>query len=166
MIFFKMAYKSLAKSLVRFDLTGTENEVYRENAEKAMDILCSDIASSTGQRYGPYWMKYTAFCAENGKDNLPSSVTDICVFLTFISGRGLSAVLMARAAIRYYNLKWNSNVVSPTDDQKVVNLVVGLRRQLGRPVVKREPMQHDVLMKVLKTFLPDGLVSDGPTSSL
>ena len=44
MIFFKMAYKSIAKSLVRFDLTGTENEVYRKNAEKAMDILCSDIA--------------------------------------------------------------------------------------------------------------------------
>ena len=39
-----MAFKSLARSLVRFDLTGTETEVYRENAEKAMDILVSDIA--------------------------------------------------------------------------------------------------------------------------
>ena len=155
-----MAFKSLARSLVRFDLTGTETEVYRENAEKGMDILVSDIADSTGQRYGPHWLKYSEFCAENGKNNLPSSVTDICVYLTFISTRGLSAVLMARSAIRYYNLKFNSSSVSPTDDQKVVNLVVGLRRKLGRPVVKREPMQHEVLLKVLKTFLPDGLLSD------
>ena len=67
MIFFKMAFKSLAKSLVRFELTGTENEVYRENAEKAMDILVSDIAESTGQRYGPYWIKYSFFVPRMAK---------------------------------------------------------------------------------------------------
>ena len=155
-----MAYKNIAKSLVRFDLTGTENEVYRQNAEKAMNILCSDIAPSTGQHYGPYWSKFSAFCEENGHEILPSTVTDICVFLTLTSGRGLHAVLMARAAIRYYNLKFNSNKVSPTDDMKVANLVVGLRRQLGKPVNKREPIQHDLLLKVVKEFLPEGLTSD------
>ena len=72
-----MAAKSIARSLVKFEFTGTETEVYRENADKAMDILVSDIADSTGQQYGPHWDKYSEFCAENGKSNLPSYVTDI-----------------------------------------------------------------------------------------
>ena len=155
-----MAYKSIAQSLVRFELTGTENDIYRENAEEAMNILCSDIAPSTGQRYGPYWSKFAVFCQENGHESLPSSVTDICVFLTMTSARGLNAVMMARAAIRYFNLKFMSNKASPTDDMKVANLMVGLRRKLGKPVTKREPIQHDLLLKVIKVFLPDGLASD------
>ena len=45
-----MAAKSIARSLVNFEFTGTETEVYRENADKAVDILVSDIADSTGSR--------------------------------------------------------------------------------------------------------------------
>ena len=99
MIFCKNGLQAIAKALVKFDLTGTENEVYHKNAEKAMDIWCSDIEPSTGQRYGIYWTIYCAFCVENGHECLPSSVTDFCVLLTFISRRRFSAVMMARGAI-------------------------------------------------------------------
>ena len=155
-----MACKSIAKSLVNFEFTGTETTVYRENADKAVDILVSDIADSTGSRYGPHWVKFSEFYAENGKENLPSSVTDICVYLTFISARGFSAVLMARASIRYFNLKFNLATWSPTDDKKVANLVLGLWRRIGKSVQKREPIQHEVVLKVIKNFLPEGILSD------
>ena len=147
-----MASKSIAKALVHINLTGSETTVYKENAEKAVELLVSDIADSTGNRYGPQWVKFREFCSENGKESLPSSVNDIIVYLTYVSERGFGAVLMARAAIRYFNLKFNSATFSPTDDKKVSCLVLALKRKMGKPVTKREPINHDVLLKNFKSF--------------
>ena len=84
-----MASKSKAKGLVRINLTGSETEQYKENAQKAKELLVLDIEDSTGDRYGPQWLKYCAFCAANGKESLPSSPDTIIVYLTSVADRGL-----------------------------------------------------------------------------
>ena len=84
----------------------------------------------------------------------------IVVYLTSVAEKGLGSVLMARAAIRYFNLKYDSATTSPSDDKKVSCLVLALKRKMGKPVTKREPTNHDYLQKLLKFYLPEGIHSD------
>ena len=84
-----MASKLIAKGLVKINLTGSETEQFKENARKAKELLVSDIADSTGDRYGPQWLKYCAFCAANGRESLSSSPDTIVVYLTSVAERGL-----------------------------------------------------------------------------
>ena len=155
-----MASKLIARSLVNINLTGSETEQFKVNARKAEDLLVSDIADSRGDRYGPQRLKFCAFCASNGRESLPSLPDTIVVYLTSVAEKGLGSVLMARAAIRYFNLKYDSATTSPSDDKKVSCLVLALKRKMGKHVTKREPINHECLLKLLKFYLPEGIHSD------
>ena len=155
-----MASKEIARNLVKINLSSSETEFFKLNARKAKELLVSDIADSTGDRYGPQWLKFCDFCASNGRESLPSLPDTIVVYLTSVAEKSLGSVLMAWAAIRYFNLKHNSASTSPSDDKKVSCLVLALKRKLGKPVTKREPINHEYLEKLLKFYLPEGIYSD------
>ena len=149
-----MASKEIARNLVKINLTGSDTEFFKVNACKAEELMVSDIADSTGDRYGLQWLKFWAFCATNRRESLPSSPDTIVVYLMSVARKGLGSFLMAGAAIRYINLKHNSASPSPSDDAKVSCLVLALKRKLGKPVTKWEPINHDYLEKRLKFYLP------------
>ena len=93
----------------------------------------------------------------NNCEFLPSSPDTIVVYMSVVLRGGcLGPVFMARAAIRYFHVKKYSSLPSPTDDPKVVAIIVALRKQLGKPVVKHAPISYDVLNKLILHFLPQG----------
>ena len=49
--------------------------------------------------------------------------------------------------------------MSPTDDSKVAQLLVALKRKLGKPVVKWAPINSEILLSLVKHFLPEGVES-------
>ena len=49
--------------------------------------------------------------------------------------------------------------MSPTDDSKVAQLLVALKKKLGKPVVKRAPINSEMLLSLVKHFLPEGVES-------
>ena len=80
------------------------------------------------------------------------------VYLSVLARGGtLGPVKMAQAAIRYFHVKHGG--VSPTDDSKVAQLLVALKRKLGKPVVKRAPINSEMLLSLVKHFLPEGMES-------
>ena len=82
-----MASKSIAKGWVRINLTGSETEQYKENAQKGKELLVSDIADSTGDRYGPQWLKYCAFLLlMGGKVFLPLQIQLLFIYLVWQIG--------------------------------------------------------------------------------
>ena len=94
----------------------------------------------------------------NNCEFLPSSPDTIVVYMSVVSRGGcLGPVFMAQAAIRYFHVKKYSSLPSPTDDPKVVAIIVALRKQLGKPVVKHAPISYDVLNKLILHFLPQGV---------
>ena len=95
-----MASKSIAHGLVKINLEGNETEQFKIDALKAESLLVNDIADSTGERYGPQWVKFREYCADNKRESLPSVPETIVVYLSSISEKGLGAEYMARAAIR------------------------------------------------------------------
>ena len=152
------AFKDLALGLVEIKMRGGESEDFRRAAKSAELLLVSDIAPSTGKNYAPYWCKFKTFCESNHRAFLPAEVDMVVVYLSVLARGGtLGPVKMARAAIRYFHVKHGG--VSPTYDSKVAQLLVALKRKLGKPVVKRAPINSEILLALVKHFLPEGVES-------
>ena len=147
-----MASKSIARELVKINIEGNESEQFKIDALKAEDLLVNDIADSTGEQYGPQWVKFREYCDINNHESLPSLPETIVVYLSSIAEEGLGSVYMARASIRYFHRKFNSSSSSPTDDTKVKSLFLALKRKLSKPVTKLEPISNNILEYLINNW--------------
>ena len=130
------SFKDVALGLVKIQMVGGESEDFKKAARSAKLLLVSDVAASTGRNYAPYWCKFKVFCESNHRVFLLAKVDTVVVYLSVLARGGkLGLVKKARAAIRYFHVK--AGGCSPTDDSKVAQLLVALKRKLGKPVVKR-----------------------------
>ena len=121
------AFKDIALGLVEIKMVGGESEDFKKAARSAELLLVSAVAASTGRNYAPYWCKFKVFCESNHRVFLPAKVDTVVVYLSVIARGGkLGPVEMARAAIHYFHVK--SAGCSPTDNRKVAQLLVALKR--------------------------------------
>ena len=140
------SFKDLALGLVSIPILGGESEDFKAAARSVELLLVSNVTVSTGKNYAPHWCKFKRFCENNHRGFLPANVDTIVVYLSVLARGGkLGPVLMARAAIRYFNVKFAS-AVSPTEDLKVAQLLVALKKKLGKPVVNRAPITTEILV--------------------
>ena len=126
-----MSFYELALGLVKIPMLGGESSDFQEAAKRPEMLIVSDIAESTGKNYAPHWKKFVMFCERNNRLYLPASLDTIVVYLLVCL-----SLFMARAAIHYFHNKFSSSS-SPTDDWKKSQVMLALKRSLGKPVVKR-----------------------------
>ena len=98
------------------------------------------------------------FCEQNNRAFLPASPDTIVVYMSVCSSAGsLGSLLMSRAEIHYFHKKKYPSFSFPTEHAKVAQVMVALRKSLGKPVVKRAPISKNIMVKLLRNFLPEGV---------
>ena len=100
------------------------------------------------------------FCEQNNRAFLPASPDTIVVYMSVCSSAGsLGSLLMSRAEIHYFHKKKYPSFSSPTEHAKVTQVMMALRKSLGKPVVKRAPIFMNIIVSLLQNFLPEGVYS-------
>ena len=122
------------------------------------DKLAGAVAESSGNQYYLSFNRFAAFCVENNVPSLPSDPDIIMTYFIKVSqeNKGAAAALMARSAIRYYNLLYRPDCVSPTDRSDVGMMMKCIRREFSKPVHKVE----DMTKVILKKLIDEGLRGD------
>ena len=126
------------------------------------EVIASGLANSTSNQYYLAFNRFADFCTKNNLPSLPSDPTVIITYFTKLSeeGKNVAPVLMARSAIRHYNLLHRPDIMSPTDRWDVKKCVDGVQKKFSRPVKKREPMTLEIFKKLVDHVLKQDHLKD------
>lgn len=116
-------------------------------SRKIPELLANSVAGSTGDKYMSTFKRFEKFCNENFVPSLPSDPVVIMSYFVKISDEtnSASSVLLARSAIRHFNLVHSPNVPSPTDNMNVAMLVKGIERKFSAECKKRKPTTPQIV---------------------
>ena len=130
--------------------------------EKIPTYLSDTIANSTADQYFLAFQRYSKFCVENGFPALPADKEVVLAYFVYLAEEksSLSAVYTARSAIRHYALIHRPSIPSPTDSDDVALVVRSIRRNLAKPVKKREPTSKPILIKLIDNLLQGDQLKD------
>ena len=143
-------------SAVRQDVYLPQTSKDFQNCQaKIGDLLAGSLATSTENRYFLSFENFAKFCKNNGIPSLPSEPEVIMTYFVKLSEENKSAasVLMARSAIKHYNLLHKPDNISPTDRADVAMLVKSIERKYSKPVSKRLPTTKLLVKKYIDKLL-------------
>jgi hypothetical protein len=129
---------------------------------KVKDYIADTVAHSTADQYFLAFNRYSAFCVENGFPALPADKEVISAYFVYLAEdkQSLSAVYMARAAIRHYSLIYQPDIMSPTDNVDVCHVVRSIKRRLSKPVKKAEPTTKSIIILLITSLLQGDQLKD------
>jgi hypothetical protein len=123
------------------------------------DVLESARAPSTTAQYKASWIKWLNWTLKLNVCNLPAEPKNVALFLVHVNNttNSFSSVKLAYSAIAW---KHSINgLVSPTGNPLVVEVISGLKRQLARPVCKKEPFSIGDMNNLYEQLIP-GCLTD------
>ena len=140
--------------VIRQNFRNVTND-FRFYNDKLVDYLANSKASSTENSYFLAFKRFSQFCFENNQVCLPSNPEVIATYFIKVCEEANSEnpALLARSAIRHYNLQRYPDIPSPTDRADICMLIQSLTRRFGKPVVKRQPTTIDILCSLIDYFL-------------
>jgi integrase len=100
------------------------------------DMLENSRAKSTRRVYRSHWRHFEQFCEPHGREALPATSETVIAYVLDCAGKCSTSTLSARlAAIA----ERHTGYANPCADQRVRELLKGVRREHGRPPAAKEP---------------------------
>ena len=130
------------------------------NESNIHEIIRHGKSDNTNKKYDFYFRKFRKWCETNDVQYMPASVGTVAVFLSSLVQ---SAVSNAVFSAYHYSIKWQHDVnlcVNPCENKMITLLCEGAKRILSRPVKKKDPINFEVLEKVVTYYSHDERVND------
>jgi integrase len=122
-------------------------------------VLDSARAPSTTSLYKSAWIKWQNWTIKHNVCSLPAEPRKVALYLLHVNNvtSSFSSVKLAYSAISWKHSI--SGLASPTSNSIVVEVIAGLKRQLARPVRKKEPFSISDMNSLYKQLIP-GCLTD------
>ena len=135
------------------ELKGIDNPHLKELAGELQEVVLASKAPATTTKYlGAFnrWKRWAAQFPEI--QSFPASPLHISLYIAELKKRANSKSVIEAAV---YALRWAHHMAglqSPTEHPIVQQAVEGARKQLGKPVPKREPITPEILRNLVDKF--------------
>ena len=127
-------------------------------AQEIPEVLCKARAPNTNKSYGLAFKRWTRWAEEYPEISvLPAQPLHIILFLIFLAktAKSYSVINIAVCAINWaHNL---AGLDSPTRHVLIVETLNGLKRQLARPTIPKEPFEREHIHKLFDILDPGKL---------
>lgn len=150
------------------DVSGVSEEFLQYHSQ-INESIAGARADGTVNQYFLAFNRFSKFCVKNCVTSLPSHPEVIMTYFLFLASfaKTASPILMARSAIRHYNLLYRPDLSSPTDRVDVGLVVNSIERRFAHPVKKSAPMTLSIMRKMIDLILNgDQLKTSGFSTSL
>jgi site-specific recombinase XerD len=124
--------------------------------EKAAgDYARASKAAATRRAYQTDAADFTTWCAENGLEPLPASVSTVAAYLAGLAKEGLKASTITRrcAGIRYMHRM--AGFEPPTSSEAIKAVLAGIRRSLGTAVTRKAPATAETVRAIIADMPTD-----------
>ena len=119
------------------------------------DLLKQSRAYNTRSSYSKGFKRWKRWVVSNGlnsKEALPAKAFHVALYLASLvqTANTPSPIICA-----FYSIKWYHELfdfVAPTDSNLVKNILEAAKRKLAKPVIKKQPITLELLMKVYNTL--------------
>ena len=116
-------------------------------------VLEASRAKKTAYKYNNAFAEFEKWCNEN-EVNQPASVDDISRFLIKLYQKQAP---YSRMETIFYAIKWkydcNSKLISnPCNSPFIRNVLLGLKKLLAKPIVKKEPVTPEILKAIMEKY--------------
>ena len=119
-------------------------------------ILEASRADSTVKKYKGAVNSWKHWCLENRISELNPTLEEVARYFLCLFNNDAP---YSRIETAFYGLKWHfdcsayiMNISNPCDSKFLRLLLDGLKRKLARPVVRKEPVTPDMLIKIVDRF--------------
>lgn len=116
----------------------------------------SSRAKNTVRAYKASWQDFYVYCVDRGIAPLPAHPADLADYLAWCADAKMKASTIAMRISAISNVHKISKYPDPTKDEGVVELMKGIRREIGTRSNQKEPLLLSGLEKIVK-LLPDNL---------
>lgn len=126
------------------------------------EVLAASRAKSTSVKYDRSFAAFELWCTQNEVKELPASAEVISSYLMSLYQNNAP---FSRMESSFYAIKWrydcNPRVVNnPCDTKYLHNVLLGLKRLLSKPIVKKEPVTPEILRAIVAKFGCSGSLID------
>src|SRR6516162_9751400 len=117
--------------------------------ELAADFAKASKAKATQEAYGSDFRIFESWCRSRGLSALPATAESLCAFLADEASAGRRASTLGRrlAAIRYFHRA--AAYDTPTGDEKVKQVLSGIRRTIGAAAVRKRAATNDLVLSMI-----------------
>src|SRR5262245_61510163 len=114
--------------------------------EIAADFAKASKAKATQDAYESDFRNFESWCRSRGLDALPATAAAVCGFLANEASAGRRASTLGRrlAAIRHFHRA--AGYDTPTGDEKVKQVLSGIRRTIGAAPVRKKAATADIVL--------------------
>jgi integrase len=129
--------------------------------ESARRYASKNVAEATKRAYASDWKAFEAWCRTKGLASLPSPPAVIAVYLAALAdqGRKVSTIERALAGIAWGQQQ--GGVDWRKGHPQIVEVMKGIRRQLGTARAKKAPVEDEALTRMIESLsVPTSLHAD------
>jgi site-specific recombinase XerD len=111
-------------------------DIYQDLLKLAKNFAENGISKNTKAAYTKDFERFGLWCYRQGKEYLPAEVETVCAYLADMSKKKYSTISRTCVSIKRFHLA--AELASPTDSQKVKDVLKGIRRHngIGRDAAK------------------------------
>ena len=122
-------------------------DIYSDLVKLAQKFAENGISKNTKAAYTKDFERFGLWCFRQGKEYLPAEVETVCAYLADMSQKKYSTISRLCVSIKRFHLA--AELASPTDSQKVKDVLKGIRRHngIGRDAAK--PILWDDCKKMI-----------------
>ncbi|XP_059097731.1 uncharacterized protein LOC131892025 isoform X2 [Tigriopus californicus] len=133
---------------------------------KSLITIKAARAPSTRKLYSNYWNLFRSFCRTHDKVYLPATTHTVLAFLQSYAEKSNSASACHFISASITAFHDTQGYPSPCNAKVVKLFLLGIKKTLSKPVIRKTPISHDILVHILNHCLDTDLYSPYPTRPL
>lgn len=121
-----------------------------------LEFLNASKSDNTRKAYAKAWQAFLDWCISTGRAALPATPEAVMAYLSTLakSGRKVSTIEQALAAITFIHQQ-NRNTYNPGRDERVRNVMAGIRRKVGTRPEKKKAFTIEQLTLIINELPRD-----------
>lgn len=127
----------------------------RDTANFLPHIVKNAKSQSTNKKYNTYFSKFRNWCLKHSIVHLPASVFTVALFMGGLVQQRVSTSVFEAY---FYSINWThefSSSSNPCEDKFLKLVLEGGKRMLSKPINKKEPINTDILRKLMDFYSKD-----------
>lgn len=124
----------------------------RNLANKMSSFIVESKAENTSKKYFYGFKRWKTFINEHNMSELPANPVHVALYLTYLIDKHCSPSVIDSAV---YSIKWAHELNGfndPTNNSYVKSLTESVKRLNGRPVVKKDPINNNILIDLCSLY--------------
>jgi hypothetical protein len=132
-----------------------DNDELKQLATELPGVVLNSKADSTVKQYGGAFCNWCKWADSFGKGKLPAEPYYVSLYLIHISHSAKTPAPISKATAAISWAHKMAGVSDPCFSPIVKNCVDGLKRKLSSPIVKKEPITAEILVKLYEHHCAD-----------